>query len=238
MMEGFRLPCGHHFHIFCLCDWVETQWTCPVCRLSIDEKSIERMRNGMHSPFSRRGNSSYDPISEFCVCSNCTHYECDAIKKMRKIRSSYLGESSGMIRKVYKIRKLFPQIPLVSIIGRFEGKKRLRELTSHRITEALTRENERKFHKNGAEKLLPGYDNEGDDDDECGGNVDAFIDDDNDSDSDSDDGKDERVPTLRDDFGRSSAERSISLTKRKKELFNFAKKKMQMKKKDMDLKKR
>ena len=46
------------------------------------------------------------------------------------------------------------------------------------------------------------------------------------------DEKGEGIPTFRDDFGSSSAERSMSLTKRKNDLFNFAKMKMQKKKKE------
>lgn len=61
---------------------------------------------------------------------------------------------------------------------------------------------------------------------------DNFDDDDDGDENDNNDdgGLDMGIPTFRDDFGSSSAERSISLTKRKNDLFVFAKKKMQKKK--------
>lgn len=234
MTEGFRLPCGHHFHIFCLSNWVETQWVCPVCRLSIDEKSVERMRTGAMSPFSHHrhshNNNGRDPLFEFGVCNHCTHYECDTITKIRKIRSGYLQSSASVIRKVYKIRKVFPKIGIATVVKGIEEKKRMKRMLAVRAVEARTRKAKKQQLQDEESSLSSSSPSSSNG--KCAlqrqqqrlmEQEDAI---------ELEDEKDEGIPTFRDDFWSSSAERSMSLTKRKNDLFNFAKMKMQKRNKE------
>ena len=32
---GFKLKCGHYFHIYCITKWLKEDNSCPMCRLKI-----------------------------------------------------------------------------------------------------------------------------------------------------------------------------------------------------------